>query len=236
MSEQKFLPSVEPEKKIITLEDLIDPTHSIPDAYKHLIAAQKREQVRSSTTSFSYRWEDALELDREPRKDEKDLETMQRFFKEHLKHKVLIDLGGGSIRLSYMCQLAKQCEAAAFASVDLMLTAEPPKTIQIHKEKTTDGFHEMEISADMLEFVTRLKDESVCFAINGIDWTIIDDKEYNAALAKEIVRATSKGGIIFGYDSEVSYPLYGITQSEGAPIKTFNVEKFTDQGFVFEKV
>lgn len=56
----------------------------------------------------------------------------------------------------------------------------------------------MQIRADMLDFVSRIKDSSVNIVINGIDEYIISVKKYHEALAQEIFRVTKKNGVIFG--------------------------------------
>lgn len=52
---------------------------------------------------------------------------------------------------------------------------------------------------DMLDFVSRLPDDSANFMMNGIDGFILTgSSEYKDALAREIVRTLKPGGIVFG--------------------------------------
>jgi hypothetical protein len=68
------------------------------------------------------------------------------------------------------------------------------------------------VSADMLDFVSKLSDNSVNIEIDGIDYDIIHNPEYHKALAKEILRVTEKGGLMIGIHSN---PLYFVKELDG---------------------
>lgn len=233
MVKETFTP--EAERKIVTLKDIMEPHHSIAQYYRRLILKQEERNVISSATSFSWRWGD-IETGGLPTVE------LEHFFKEHLRQQVLIDLGGGQIDFSFMHSLAKYCEASAYINVDLQRHTGEPDPFRAQYEKSTDDFYEATVTSDMLDFVTHTKDGSASFAINGIDQTIIDDPEYNKALAEELVRATSKGGIIFGIESDVGHYLSVISFREKSPIRPeLEVIKrisgsFPHNKFLFEKV
>jgi len=235
MLEKETFTPIETDRKIIALKDIMDPNRSIPENYKKLILAQEKYQRTSSATSFSWRWGDI-----ETGKPSND--TLERLFKEHLNQQVLVDLGGGQIDFSYMYSLAKHCGASAYINVDLQRHGGEINPFQPQDEKITDGFYEAKVAADMLDFVAHMKDGSANFAINGIDQTIIDDPEYNEVLAQELVRATARGGIIFGIESDVGACLGGIARKENAPIRPVleAIERisgnFSFNKFLFEKL
>lgn len=232
----------ETERNIITLNDIMDIQRPIPESYKQLILAQEKYQGVRSATSFSWQWQTALDLEITPRPDESNLEMMQRFFKEHIYQHVLIDVGGGQTSFSYMRHLAQACKASAYINVDRFRHLGEPDPFRPQEEKTIGDFYEAEVTADMLDFVARMKDNSAIFAINGVDSTIIGDPEYDKALAQELVRATCKGGIIFGFESDVGFPLGEIAKQEKSPIRPVHeaIERisgnFPFNKFLFEKV
>ncbi len=59
------------------------------------------------------------------------------------------------------------------------------------------------VKADMLDFVSRVQNESGNYFISGIDGFIIRSKDYLQELAREIARSTRVGGVVFGVDSAV---------------------------------
>lgn len=213
MSEKETFTPIETERKIITLKDVMDPNRSIPEYYKKLILAQEKNQMISSATSFSWSWGDRKKTGK-PLND-----TLERLFKEHLNQQVLVDLGGGQIDFSYMYRLAKHCGASSYINVNLQRHGGEINPFQSQDEKILGNFYEATVTADMLDFVAHMKDGSGNFAINGIDQTIIDDREYNKALAQELVRATCRGGIIFGVESDVGACLGEIARKEKSPIR-----------------
>ncbi|MFA5022851.1 MAG: hypothetical protein WC385_02430 [Candidatus Paceibacterota bacterium] len=70
------------------------------------------------------------------------------------------------------------------------------------KEGGVDSFC---VSADMLDFISRLPSNSVNIEVDGVDYDIIHNPEYHKALAREILRVTKKGGLVIGTQSN---PLY----------------------------
>lgn len=65
------------------------------------------------------------------------------------------------------------------------------------------------VQNDALDFIARMEnnaiidDKPVNITINGLDNWILDYPEYNQALAKEIVRVITQGGIVFELKSSV---------------------------------
>ncbi len=143
-------------------------------------------------------------------------EEIKKYFDEALPGSVVCDLGGhngGSIEV-----LAASRNADLFINVDKYPRGHVDDTPvdakrgvfknSEYKSGITDtvlveGVHKnIDVRADMLDFVSRLKDSSVNISINGIDTDLIPDDEYHKSLAKEILRATKQGGIVFGNNSE----------------------------------
>jgi len=58
------------------------------------------------------------------------------------------------------------------------------------------------VGEDALEFVSRLPENFCSFTISGLDSYVIPFKEYHEALLKEIYRAMSQNGILFGNKSD----------------------------------
>ena len=61
------------------------------------------------------------------------------------------------------------------------------------------------VQDDMLLFASRLPDESVNFIMNGLDIFVIGETKYRERLNFELERATEKGGLIIGNQSD--FPL-----------------------------
>jgi hypothetical protein len=83
----------------------------------------------------------------------------------------------------------------------------------------------------MLDFVSRLRDGSVNFVINGIDTWVIDHPEYDNALADEIERATKIGGVAFGMNSNALWLLRGRRS-----VREFKTNSTRSDVKIFEKV
>ncbi len=224
------------EKSIFTLDSFLVRDRILPEEYSELIQVEKKHREWSGKTSFSYRWQDLLELETKPEPGS-NLELIQRFFKEHIKNQALVDLGGGPRRVTYMYNLAKLLKAKAYIDVDVQIDSSEQALFQPIEEKTTGDFYEADVNADMLDFVAHMKDGAANFAVNGIDSTFVYNREYTKALANELVRATHKGGIIFGVDSVVGLDLQAISKTNESPIKFIGqVVEDMDDGFVFEKI
>ena len=141
-----------------------------------------------------------------------------RFFQEKLKGDILIDLGGG--RGTNMKYFARTFGVRTYIDVERYLSKDlPVDPFKDLSEKFVDQPENMQIlvvQADMLDFISRF---------------VIEDPEYHYALAKELVRTTKKGGIVFGINSDALYSL-------GPAMKQFEREYKKDDRLVqiFEKV
>ena len=133
-----------------------------------------------------------------------------------------------------MRDLAKQCGATTYVSVDRFHPGEPDPLRSL-REETLDGLHEIEVCADMLDFLTHIKDNIGNFAINGIDELVIPNQAYRQALAQELIRVTRKGGIIFGINSDI--PLNMFSGGEKAQLRFIPKMPIDNSDvFVFEKM
>lgn len=147
-------------------------------------------------------------------------------FKEAIPDSIVCDLGSDG----RMDLIAASHNADLFISVnkypggvkgDLL---ENPKVGYFNKvefkDEITDtvlvpGTHnEISVQADLLDFASRLKDNSVNITINGIDSDLIDVEGYHEAVAKEIMRVTKKDGIIFGNSSVALYIIRNLIRTK----------------------
>ena len=116
-----------------------------------------------------------------------------------VKGNIVVDLGGTNMR-----RFASALGAKAYIGVDkFAYEEEHPRNAYVdltptERKKDTDI---ISVKNDMLDFVSRLPDDSVCIIMNGIDGEIIRSDEYHTALAKEIMRVTKKDGLAFGRNS-----------------------------------
>jgi hypothetical protein len=148
-------------------------------------------------------------------------EEVRAFLKDKLKGKILVDLGSGMgfIRgalmpeswggKSSMQKIAQELNASVCIGVDKYTyncecaIGKPtdPSVDLARKEEVEEGTQTVLVSADMLDFLSRLPDSSVCITINGVDSRVIKNEEYHRALAKEIERVVGKNGVVFGVNS-----------------------------------
>jgi hypothetical protein len=194
--------SLEDEKRIITLEDLLDKNRIPAAEYETLIQAQEKRAFYSPE-AYSEGWKMFLLLKDALPKVKKAYE----FFIATLKNHPLIDLGGGMG--DAMEKFAKECQINLLINVDRGIHREntPVDPYKSTQEKTSENLHQIQINADMLDFTSRVKDNSANFVLNGIDRAVIPDHNYNEALSRELQRATCAKGIVFGIDSDIAYTL-----------------------------
>lgn len=127
-------------------------------------------------------------------------EKLRAYFKEKLQGGNLIDVGGGG--QDFMAELAKKSGAKKYINVDIgcpRFEDEPVGSYltrlnpHVGRPKKVDFWHLPEnertlpmetisVNADMLDFISRLPDNSSNFAVNGIDSNIIYDNEYYIGL------------------------------------------------------
>ncbi|OGF23390.1 hypothetical protein A2Y83_02410 [Candidatus Falkowbacteria bacterium RBG_13_39_14] len=124
----------------------------------------------------------------------------------------LIDLGGGT--MPTMAKFAETSKSEFYINVEKNWPDEnpinPKKDIADKRDK--EEYLKMQyvvVKDDMLDFISKIPDNSANFTINGINYQIIKNQKYHKALAQELVRATKEGGIIFGVQSDVFNYLSG---------------------------
>ncbi|MBA4337055.1 hypothetical protein C0416_04785 [bacterium] len=210
---------------------LIDQEATLPPEYEDLIERQEKrpdQGTRFKDTIYSDKWPSILW-------QESAIKTRE-FFAERLTGKPLVDLGGGR---GWMTGFANELRVGEYVNVDRnhnqALPSDPYRIINSSPLGTN-------IQADMLDFAARLKDGVANFTINGVNQEAIDDERYHAALAKEILRATQSGGLIFGIKSRVITEISKIMDSGNSPVREVNLKKETGYCFrtpyiqsVFEK-
>jgi len=124
---------------------------------------------------------------------------VRHFLEQKLKGKIVVDLGGNNMQ-----RLARDMGARVYIAVDLYeFGKEYPadSSLNLSPGKKDGEMEVVSVKSDMLEFLSRLPDKSVCICINGIDGALISYDAYHDALATEISRVISEGGIVFGNDS-----------------------------------
>lgn len=181
-------------------------------AFKHLVRDKIKVPKEIDTKEGPTRW---FQL-----QTQRQIE-IRKTVKETLKNSVLVDLGCGEFLME---SLASQFGAKGYIGVDKyfargQLPIDPTKN-QIEEliaarpnfkasvaEARLHGTDVGFTRADMLDFVSRLPENSVNFTLNGIDIQILGNElsrsenimdNYRQTLAKEILRATRQNGIIFG--------------------------------------
>lgn len=177
------------------LSSIVDQNRVIPSEYLALIASQETRDnaIRFQQTEYSERWLDLLGT---------RAETARNFFKQKITGHPFVDLGGG---MGLMRQIASEFGPTEYINVDRKYHKDlPPNPLEIRHSaplaNNPDAL-EIDVQADMLDFVSRLKEGVASFTLNGIDYSIVDNPKYHDALAREILRATRKHGLIFGIQS-----------------------------------
>lgn len=152
---------------------------------------------------------------------QKSKERTIEFLKQKLRGRIVVGLGAGKGK--NMKLLMKECDVHAYISVDrwyghwspqvpsIDLLELPPDPLKEVSERLTDLSDEERerneearthiVKSDMLDFLSRVPDESVCVEISGIDEAMVNEKKYHCALSVEIARVLQKGGIAFGSGS-----------------------------------
>lgn len=169
------------------------------------------------------------------RQDRLNEETLQ-LFRRAISGKILCDLGSAGSRMDY---LANAFSAGLYIDVDKFpgghrnTPIDPTvgrSEIREFREFTFDGTGKLEgvlpeihVRADMLDFVSRLKDSSVNIMINGIDGEIIPSAEYHELLAKELLRVLNDDGLIFGNNSSCLVSLHKMISKDVELQKHFEI-------------
>lgn len=143
---------------------------------------------------------------------EGDLSPQGRdYFNKKLQNSLLIDIGGGAGQL--METVAKKFGVDEYINVDIQIGKPRDPYIGyartdadysfLSEEERKQTMQGLDVSADMLDFVARIPNNSANFVLNGIDMYVILTPKYREALFNEIVRAAKIGGILFGTGSDI---------------------------------
>lgn len=221
--------SPEAEGKISLRHLLTYQNPKIPEYQKLIAFVMKNGAGRSLPQEFSRAWGDILKhmgslgyiSDSEISKyDPPEYEKVRTYFKEKLLDQILVDVGGGGTN-HIMRNLAKKFGVRTYINVDLAHGGKLDPYIANCKESTTNYFSllpqeertkpmdEYLVTADMLDFVARLPNNSCNFTLNGIELEVLSlstpelGTEYGETLFAEMVRATKVGGTIFGVESDI---------------------------------
>ncbi|MEK6979062.1 MAG: hypothetical protein AABW86_02480 [Candidatus Micrarchaeota archaeon] len=205
---------------------LLHVPESINPEYEQLIAVQARHGIGPSTIGNLWNLE---------RKD-----CVLSPIKQRLSRKILVDLGCGAGESWYsMADFAKRMGAAMYIGIDKQLGKRENKAtsgnfkINLASEEERHIRLPMEVflyNGDMLDFVSRLSTGSVNFTMNNLTSLVrADSANYSTALAWEIGRATSSGGVVFGHSSTVFRHL-----NKGMFRQISNYAQ-TDDGGIFER-
>lgn len=191
-----YSPENEQKPEKVTLEDVLDFDREIPQEYQRLIKESCRRYFYTDT-AYSDRWGSLL-YGQQVQHAEGSLESHFRkgleLVKQHVTGKVIVDIGGGN----YSSRIAEDLGAIAYINIDLAFTDEnPPKSNPLVVVQEYGG-NCMDICSDALDFVSRIKDNRVCFMLNGTDIFLSRKDDYTRSLVKEIERATIGGGLVFG--------------------------------------
>jgi len=226
MSEkERFTP--EHERKIITLDDIMDSSRQVPEEYQRLILAQE-QYARGNYlgTRFVDQWHGFDEFPH-----------ARDFLKQRLAGDILVDLGGrtGSFSLAY-----HQFGVATYINVDRDYDGEKlnysVNPLAALNEADIGDLHKLNVKADMLDFVARMRDGSANFMLNGIDFASVPGGErYHEALAQELVRATKPGGLVFGINATVDHIWRDMRDKAPLSDQSLDLPSVIHDSFVYQK-
>lgn len=209
------------EKKIQNISELLNaPTQDYSQLIVKAGQGELPEGSEGLSTSYSHTWRDF----ESPHTLENADPKLVELFKKAIAGNILCELGGAGGRMEF---LAANMGASLYLEVDKYPnhkkndpTPIDPTIGTVKKREFVikrpngkdhiliEGEHDqIHVRADMLDFISRLKDNSVNIVINGIDDFVIEVPEYHKALAKEIIRITKRGGVIFGNYSNSLFEL-----------------------------
>ena len=246
-----------PNESQISLRNLL--TYDNPQRYQYdaltrnMLSVQMDptlEKLQRADYSFTLPWENLTKTEKE-------------YLKRKLKDGLLIDLGGNASDFrasSVMRRLSRQLGVKTYINVDYCHggdinpytsilapdMVEPPSLKPLSKKEKSQTINDLLVNDDMLDFVSRLPDNSSNFAINGIDENSLHDQvgSYTQALWREILRSTKKGGVIFGVGSEIwrdsdeiSDEIKFISKELGieSPDPRYSFSGYEDKKIIFEK-
>ncbi len=205
----------------VSLRDFLTYENPKIAEYRELMRQNQQEGSRMED-GFAMQWSEILynpgSNDSQVNYNPSRWEVARDYFKEKLSGGVLIDVGGNTgNQIDTMRAFAKKFGARTYIDVDLMnggppdpftaVRANESQYLELPPEERIGAMDEYLVTADMLDFVSRLPDNSCNFAENGIDQYILgtgrNGTEYGKALFREMIRATRVGGIIFGIESDM---------------------------------
>jgi len=219
------MPPVEDEGKV-SLRNLLAYDNPNLPKYQRLIKFARKESRWQQPQEFAPAWGELLAKsfgykvvgpeDYNPKMYEK----ARGYFEEKLQGDILVDLGGGKrFGSQVMRSLAKKSGVKTYINVDMChgKTLDPytssrapstdyPALAEEEKERSMD---ELFVADDILDFLARLPDNSCNFVANGVDHWVLGNAtsgtgyEYGEAVFREMVRATKKGGVMFGIGSDI---------------------------------
>ena len=191
---------------------------TLSEEYAKLVRRQDLSSTRGhwQGTTYSETWLDLFEARALPARN---------FFRQRLSGQPLIDLGGGE---GVMMNLATDFGVSEYINVDRGYGDLPLNPYEIgHSGQLNPSSITLDVHADMLDFVARLKDNAANFTINGIDNIIVNDSAYHRVLAQELIRATRPGGLIFGIHSNVLHEILRLIQEKNLPIRAVDLKQET---------
>lgn len=208
------------QKQDFTLQEfLIKPKTDYTELIKKTEKDSKAEEWINSGLDTSYGSSVAEGLTDSPHIFEtgntttEEVEKIFLTLKERVRGKILVDLGSGTN--NSMERLAEALEASVYVKIDKFFLN--PKLINPTEiVRTKQGMQITGAISDMLDFLSKLPDNSVCLTINGIDGLVIRNNEYHEALVREIVRVLVAGGAVFGTNSDCLSNIYNTLISKGA--------------------
>ena len=240
------------EDRDFSLSDIVDQNRNLPKEYQQLILNEESDSLRFLDTPYADMWYEFANDKDGYQPQQVSLEESIRgtnFFKNKLNNAILIDLGGGTT--DTVGSAAEIWNVGTYVNVDRSfglkkgdsLPSLDSNPVIPVKERLEGTIRKIRVNSDMLEFVTKMKDESGNFTINGIDFQIVGNEAYLKALAKEVVRATEKQGIIFGVNSNLFVYLEEMAALDKAAIRKidtrneygFDIPTRTYRG-IFEKI
>lgn len=225
----------------ISLHDLL--TYQNPNLRKYhdlSFGSDANKSFRATKAHFGAEWTDLLERSETGDTYENDAV----YLKEKLAGTLLVDLGGGDQTMrgipgTPVETFARAMGANTYINVDRFLASETDIFTDVYPEehRQTGKPYVIWVNADMLEFIAHMPDNSASFSINGIDEMIIKNPAYHAAVAREIIRATRHGGIIFGINSDALYQIAQLNDSRIRNVPLKIVQHRSQYGvMVFEKI
>jgi len=197
----------ENQEPVLKLEELlVEPQKDYKELIHQNQIESNRNPMRPSVLNSQHYWSTSHILKMDTAILAKENKELIDSIRNGLRDEILVDLGGG---WGDMWNAAIKVNAKAYINIDKnppthwdkaidVTTNLSPSSIVANEGNRTEL---LEIKADMLDFLSRLPDNSVNIVMNGIDDTILNNQEYIRAVANEITRVTKKGGFVFGSHS-----------------------------------